>query len=187
MLALVIPAVLSLAACSAEPEEPRTCCSLEDVTEMCTARLSDDLIVSTIEAGTETLELSAQDVIGLNEAGCSDAVINTLRGSSVAEVEEVEDAAEVEEVEKADAPPWVDLSVSDGAMFMDLRNNTGRTLTNLKITVNGSYTYLLPKLGAGDTDSTPKGKFRNSDGDKWGSSIRKIYVRCDQGVFSKSF
>lgn len=181
---------LLLLACSGEtPDEPKTCCSLSDVTEMCQAGLSDDLIVSTIEAGTEELELSAQDVIALNEAGCSDAVINTLRGTPVEE-EEVEEETTASSgsatKKKADEPPWVDLTVTDGAMFMDLRNNTSQHLTNLKITVNGQYTYVLPKLAPGDTDSTPKGKFRSSSGGKFAGSVTKIYVACDQGVYAKS-
>ena len=178
-------ALLFALACSGETEEPESCCSLDDVQEMCSAGLSDELILSTIEAAPDKLELSAQDVISLSEAGCSDAVINTLRGTPVVEVEE-EDAP-ASKTGDDDDPPWVNMTVTVGSMFMDVRNNTSQTLTNLKITVNGQYTYNLPKLGPGDTDSTPKGKYRSSTGGKFAGSMTRIYISCDQGVYSKSF
>lgn len=180
--------ILLLLACAGEPEEPKTCCALDEVAAMCSAGLSDELVISTLETAPEKLELSAQDVIALSEAGCSDAVINTLRGTPVEEVEEAPDAAASTASKKsADEAPWVNLSVTDGAMFMDLTNNTSQTLTNLRITVNGSFSYSMARLAPGDTDSTPKGKFRSGNGGKFAGNITKIYVSCDQGVYAKSF
>ncbi|HJN72829.1 MAG TPA: hypothetical protein QGF58_02745 [Myxococcota bacterium] len=178
-------ALLFTLACSGETEEPESCCSLEDVEEMCSAGLSDELILSTIEVAPDKLELSAKDVITLSDAGCSDAVINTLRGTPVEEVEE-EDAPGSASGDD-DKPPWVNMSVTVGSRFMDVRNNTNQTLTNLRITVNGQYTYNLTKLGPTDTDSTPKSKYKSSTGGKFAGSMTRVYISCDQGVYSKSY
>ncbi|MCP4808719.1 MAG: hypothetical protein GY913_16290 [Proteobacteria bacterium] len=177
-----------LFACSGEPveDEPKTCCTLDEVIEMCSAELSNELIISTVETATEPLELSAQDVIKLSEAGCSDAVINSLRGTPVDEVEEeiAEEAAPAAgKTEKKDQPPTVAMSVVQGALMMDVTNNTAGTLTNVRMTVNGSYFYTLSKITAHDTDSVRKGSFKSKDGVKFNGTADKIYISTDQGVY----
>lgn len=179
-----------LLACAGEPveDEPKTCCTLDDVTEMCTAGLSDELILSTVETATEPLELSAQDVIALSEAGCSDAVINALRGTPVDEEPEVEEAPAASGGAAAKAEPArVSMSVVQGTLLMDVKNNSGSTLTNVRMTVNGQYFYTLQKIGPHDTDSVRKGSFKSKDGVKFNGQADKIYIATDQGVYSQTF
>lgn len=176
-----------LFACAGEPaEEPKTCCTLDDVAEMCGAGLSDELVLSTIETAEAPLELGAADVIALSEAGCSDAVINALRGTPIEPEPEAEEAAPSSggaASTEAPEPPRVNMNVVEGTLLMDITNNTGGTLTNIRATVNGTYFYTLAKIGPHDTDSVRKGSFKSKDGVKFNGDADKIYISTDQGVY----
>ena len=191
-------ALLALFACSEEPapEEPKTCCTLDEVKEMCTSGVSEALILSTLETAEETPELGAQDVIALSSAGCPDAVIAALQGTELPTEEEAEGAAAEEGgssgakasgEKKEEEIPILSMQVVQGAMFLDVKNNSGTRLSNLTMTINGQYTYKLAKIEAWDTDSVRKGSFKDRNGTKFNGAAQKIYIRADQGHFSQSF
>ncbi len=180
-------------ACSEEPapDEPKTCCTLAEVEEMCTSGVSEALILSTLEAAEATPELGAQDVIALNSAGCPDAVIAALQGVDLpAEEEEAapaEGSSSEAGVKKAEEEiPLLSMQVVQGSRMIDVKNTSKTRYSNLTMTVNGQYTYKLPKLDAYDTDSIRKGSFKDGNGTKFNGTIKKIYIRADQGHFSQN-
>lgn len=180
-------------ACSGEPveDEPKTCCTLDEVQEMCTSGVSEALILSTLETADSTPELGAQDVIALSSAGCPDAVIAALQGTELPPEEEVEEEAEAApaaaETKKKEEIPFLGMQVVQGAMFIDVKNTSKTRYSNLTLTVNGQYSYSLPKLDAYDTDSVRKGSFKDGNGTKFNGNVQKIYIRADQGHYSQSF
>jgi hypothetical protein len=183
-------------ACSEEPapDQPKTCCTVDEVQEMCTSGVSEALILSTLETAEETPELGAQDVIALSSAGCPDAVIAALQGTELPveeEAQEEEAAATTSgkpQSKKAEEEiPFLAMQVVQGSMMIDVKNTSKSQYSNLTLTVNGQYSYKLAKLDAWDTDSIRKGSFKDSNGTKFNGAIQKIYIRADQGHFSQSF
>jgi len=188
----IISAILTLAlvGCSQE-QPPEKCCTVAGVVKMCEQGVTADVVVSAITASGTILEPTTDEIISLHQA-CGDAsVIEAFRGPealAAAAAEAVEEAQEEEtEPEKL---PLLSLRVSQGSRGIEVFNTSGQPYTSLYLSANGAYSYRLPvALAPGDGDYIRLGSFKNNNGIKLDKSIgvKTLYIRADQGEYSKRF
>ena len=181
---LLAALLFAVAACASD-KTSETCYSVDDVVRMCKEGVGSAVVVSAIQASGSTHTPSPEQIISLNDACADGAVIEALRGPQAA----VAQAAEVPE-DEAEKLPWLSLRVSQGSRGIEVFNTSGGPYTNLVLTANGEYTYRLPVvLLPGDGDYIRIASFKNRYGIKLDKAmgVSKLYIRADQGEYSKRF
>jgi len=180
------------------PEET-PCCSIDDVVAMSEAGVDDELIIASIAKSEVEVEVGAQELIRLNEAGVSKPVQQALMGEDPEEIAKEAEEAKVaeakakEEAAKPKGPPPLNLAVaySPGAKAFTLTNTGGKTYTGLVMTANGQYVYALPiPLPPGNPDRIKLGSMTSTKtGHKLhpNEGLQRLYIKSDQGSWSKRF
>ena len=213
MFVVAVLASFFLAACGATEAEPvpeatpeeTPCCSIDDVIEMSKAGVDEGLIITSIQKSEVKVDIGAKELIRLNDAGVSKPVQQALMGedpeaiaAAAAEEKAAAEAAEAEKKAAAEAakpkgPPPLRLSVqyNVGSKSFKLTNTSGKTYTGLVITANGQYVYALPvPLPPGNPDAIKLASMNSSKTEHRlhpNEGIQRLYIKADQGTWSKRF
>ncbi len=182
---------LSLVACSRDvPTEE--CCTVEGVVKMCDEGVTSDVVISAIQASGTVHEPTPDEIIALHKACGDGAVIEAFRGSDAQAALDAVEAAQVaaQQEQEPERLPVLSLRVSQGSRGIEVFNTSGQPYTNLVLSANGEYTYRLPvTLAPGDGDYIRIASFKNRNGVKLDKAVgvKSLYIRGDQGEYSRRF
>jgi hypothetical protein len=194
-LALAICLLFALACGGAAPVDEDTdapCCSVDDVVRLHREGVGDELILATLRTSATDVELSADDIVTLNDAGVSAEVIDVLNGGPCLceELPEPEPAASGGP-EPDDGPARLRLAVNwNGGRNMEVVNLGTADYTNVTMVINDEYQYRLKKLkgNAGDFVRFKSFVSRRTGAEAKGKiDMKKIVITADQGIYSRTW
>lgn len=189
-LVLVVGALFGCA--GVLPMDGTACCTVDELVELHGQGVEPGVLIDTLRTSGTDLDLTADDIVRLTQAGVPRAVIDVANGGPCVCGDTVVAPEPTAPRRPGDdtplvATPGVQLEMHyAGGKSFKLENRTTTSYTNLKLVLNGTYQYRLDRLNPRDSRFVRIARFTDmtTAATATGVKLESLVVQCDQGVWT---